>query len=257
MTYFYDNCVPKYGINKPGQTKGYGTYIMPNGTLLDGNGYSSVAHGGIFIMPFFQSYMHPHENTIRHDHKEVRLERLIRWRESLLNTNYGLNPNEQQMRLHLYDYFINIYKSNKSIWDCENGRFDFSEVTVIPNNEENWIGRDVTLKSVLVQACNYDSIESQGYRIITTSKFNIYETFYDYILHDYKIFQIPKKVYDKNLQKYIELKQSIWFMSDKELRLKAELESICKHVPLEERNQYCINKSKIKMNLKTNIKYIS
>lgn len=70
---------------------------------------------------------------------------------------------------------------------------DFSEVTGIPNIEENWYGRDVTLKYVLVQACNYDSIESQRYRTITTSKFNIYETFYDYILHDYQIFQIPKK----------------------------------------------------------------
>ena len=58
--------------------------------------------------------------------------------------------------------------------------------------------------------------------------------------------ETKKKVYDENLQQYIDYKQSIWFISDKELRLKAELESICKEIPLEERNQYCRNKSKIK-----------
>ena len=35
-------------------------------------------------------------------------------------------------------------------------------------------------------------------------------------------------------------------MPDSELRLKAELESICKEIPLQERSQYCRNKSKIK-----------
>lgn len=98
----------------------------------------------------------------------------------------------------------------------------------------------------MVQACNYDAIESQLYRVITTSKFNIYETFYDYILHDYKIFQIPKKVYDESLEKYVDYKQSEFLVSDKELRLKDELESICRCVPLEKRDRYC--RSKIKVN---------
>lgn len=31
-------------------------------------------------------------------------------------------------------------------------------------------------------------------------------------------------------------------MSDSELRLKDQLESICKKIPLEKRNQYCRNK---------------
>lgn len=244
MTYFYDDYVEQYG--KFDKFSGYGTYIMPNGTLFDVDSFASVAHAGGFVIPFFRSYMHPDKDEINFYSKEELLGYLISWKEALLTKKYDVNPKEQQMRLHLVQYFINIYKSNKSIWDLENERVDFSEVTGIPNIEENWYGRDVTLKSVLVQACNYDSIESQRYRTITTSKFNIYETFYDYILHDYQIFQIPKKVYDENLQQYIDYKQSIWFISDKELRLKAELESICKEIPLEERNQYCRNKSKIK-----------
>lgn len=190
--------------------------------------------------------MHPDKDEIEYYSKEDLLKYLMSWRKALLIKQYDVNPKEQQMRLSLVRYFINIYKSSKSIWDWKNECVDFSKVTGIPNIEENWYGRDVTLKSVLVQACNYDAVESQLYRAITTSKFNIYETFYDYILHDYTIFQIPKKIYDENLQQYVDYKQSIWFISDKELRLKSELEAICKKVPLEERNQYCKNKTEMK-----------
>ncbi len=244
MTYFYDDRVERYGAN--GKIYNYGTYIMPNGTLFDVEGYASVAHGGGFVIPFFRSYMHCDKEAVKYSSKEQILISLIKWKDNLLTKKYDVNPKELQMRLRLVQYFINIYKSNKAIWDRENSLADFSEVTGIPNIEENWIGRDETLKSVLVQACDFDTIESQLYRTITTSKFNVYETFYDYILHDYQIFQIPKKVYDENLQQYIDYKQSIWFMTDKELRLQAELESICKNVPLEERNQFCRNKSRIK-----------
>ena len=132
-----------------------------------------------------------------------------------MTKEYDVNPKEQQMRLYLVRYLINVYKSSKAIFSWEKEYVDFSKVTGIPNIEENWIGRDVNLKSILVQACNYDSVERQLYRTITTSKFNIYETFYDYILHDYKIFQIPKKVYNEELEEYIDWEQPEWLISDK------------------------------------------
>lgn len=243
MTYFYDDYVEQYG--KIDKFSGYGTYIMPNGTLFDVDSYAFVAHAGGFVIPFFRSYMHPDKDEINYYSKEELLSYLISWKETLLTKKYDVNPKEQQMRLHLVQYFINIYKSNKSIWDWENEHVDFSEVTGIPNIEENWYGRDVTLKSVLVQACNYDSIESQRYRTITTSKFNIYEIFYDYILHDYQIFRIPKKIYDEQSEKYIDWQQNPFMVSDKELRLKEELESICSIVPLGKRKKYCRSKIKI------------
>ncbi len=247
MTYSYDKDIEQYGkISKFHKYGRDGTYITPSGTLFDVDSYAAVAHAGGFVIPFFQTYMHPDQDEINYYSKEELLSILINWEKSLLTKEYDVNYQEQQMRLDLVRYFINVYKSNKSIWDERNEYVDFSETTGIPNIEENWYGRDVTLKSVLVQFCNYDSVESQLYRSITTSKFNIYETFYDYILHDFKIFQIPKKVYNETSQQYTDYEQSIWLISDKELRLKAELESICKEVPLEERYQYCKNKSKVK-----------
>lgn len=245
MTYYYDDYVEKFGIGA-GRYWPKGTYITPDGKLFDVDGYASVAHGGGFVIPFFKGYMHPEKEDIWFYDKEELLVNLLKWEKNLLTEYYDVNPKEQQMRLSLVRYFIHVYESKNSIWDTKNEIADFSETTGIPNIEENWSGRDVTLKSVLVQTCDYDAIESQRYRTITTSKFNIYETFYDYILHDYEIFQIPKKVYDKESEKYIDWRQSEWFVSDKELRLKDELESICKNVPLEERDQY--RRGKVKVN---------
>lgn len=245
MTYFYDDYVERYG-KIPNRYWPQGTYITPDGKLFDVEGYAFVAHAGGFVIPFFRHYMHPEREEIRFYDKEELLRNLIASAKKIATEEYDVNPKEQQMRLCLVRYLINVFKSSKSIWDWKKEYVDLSKVTGIPNIEENWVGRDVTLKSILVQACNYDSVESQLYRTITTSKFNIYETFYDYILHDYKIFQIPKKVYNEELEEYIDWKQPEWLISDKELRLKAELESICKEVPLEERNQYC--RSKVKIN---------
>ena len=245
MTYFYDD----YTAENYGKIEGrywyHGTYITPDGTLFDVEGYARVAHAGGFVIPFFADYMTPKEEDIRFSSKDEYLSNLIAWEKALTTRDYDATIKEQKMRLYLVKYLINVYRSNLGVWDEINEIVDFSQVTGITDTDRNSFGRDRLLKDILVQACNYDSIESQLYRTITTSKFNIYETFYDYILHDYKIYQIPKKVYDEQQERYIDWQQSPFMVSDKELRLKAELEAICTNVPLEERKQYCRSKVKI------------
>ena len=245
MTYYYDDFIAKEYGKIEGRDWYDGTYITPDGNLFDVNTYTRVAHAGGFIIPFFTCYMTPEENDILFSPKENYLHNLIDWEKALTTRTYDIKKKAQNMKLHLVRYLINVYKSSLGIWDRENGIADFSQVTEINNTDKDLFGRNRLLKDILVQACNYDSIESQLYRTITTSKFNIYETFYDYILHDYKIYQIPKKVYDEHQERYIDWQQSPFMISDKELRLKKELETIYKNVPLEERKQYCRSKVKI------------
>lgn len=246
MTYFYNNYVAEHYGKINGKLWPEGTFITPDGTLFDVDGYASTRHGGGFVIPFFSYYINPVENMqyFRFHEKNEYLQQLIKWEKSLINKEYDVHPKEQKMRLYLVKYLINVYKSKNVIWDRDNSVVDFSKVTGILDVSDNSLGRYRVLKDILVQACNYDSIESTLYRTITTSKFNIYETFYDYILHDYKIYQIPKKIYDEEQEKYIDYKQSEFMIPDSELRLKEELNSICKDVPLEKRKIYC--KSKIK-----------
>lgn len=147
MTYFYDDYVERYGKN-PGIYWWEGIYITPDGRLFDVDTYASVAHAGGFVIPFFRRYMHPERKEIAYFDKEELLGNLLSCEKALLTRTYDVNPKEQQMRLQLVRYFINVYRSKYSVWDWKNEVVDFSEVTGIPNVEENWIGRDVTLKDV-------------------------------------------------------------------------------------------------------------
>lgn len=244
MTYFYDDYTAKKYGKIEGRSRYDGTYITPDGKLFNVDNYARVAHAGGFVIPFFTYYMKPKWEDIMFLYKDEYLNDLIAWEKALTTRTYDANIKEQKMRLCLVKYLINVYRSKLGIWDRKNKIIDFSQVTGITDTDRNAFGRYRLLKDILVQACNYDSIESQLYRTITTSKFNIYETFYDYILHDYKIYQIPKKIYDEQQEKYVDWQQSPFMVSNKELKLKAELEAICKTVPLEERKQYC--RSKIK-----------
>lgn len=242
MTYYYDDYVEKHYGLQTGFDFPRGTYIMPNGEIFDLETYASIAHAGGFVIPFFNQFVHPRADILMYYTKEEILANLLKWEQSLTQkNNFSVHPKELRMRLDLVKYLINIYKSKYSIWDNINEKADISIVTGLPSYKDSndFYGRQRFLKDILVRACNYDAIESNLNKGITTSKFNIYETFYDYILHDYKIIQIPKSIYDEKTEKYIDWKQNKFFLSDKELRLRDELEAIKSCVPLEERASFC------------------
>lgn len=93
------------------------------------------------------------------------------------------------------------------------------------------------LKEVFICYLGYHSVERVP-RTITTSEFNIYETFYNYLLNDFNIIQIPKMIYDPDKKIYVEQKQNQFFMPDSEMRLKEEIQSIKKLVHRNERYKY-------------------
>lgn len=92
-------------------------------------------------------------------------------------------------------------------------------------------------KSVVVQYLHYHSIERCG-NGITTSDLTPYETFYNYILNDFTIFQIPRMIYDPAAKIYVPYQQNPFLVPDSELRLQEELQAIKKLVPKNERWRY-------------------
>lgn len=253
MTYYFEDFVAETHGVKPGReewfysSSRYGNYITPAGTFYDADARAFTAHGGGPIIPFVMSYLNPSSETMHWYSKEDMLKNLFDWEKDLSNSdNYFLSCTQKEriIKLNLVRYLINVYKSKHLIYDRYNGKFDMTKVTGLPTVPDYYYGRNRLLKDILVQACNYDSVESQLYRGITTSKFNIYETFYDYILHDYTIYQIPKKVYDPKEERYIDITRSEFLIPDSELRLKQELDAIRASVPLEERKVYCRCKTK-------------
>jgi hypothetical protein len=93
------------------------------------------------------------------------------------------------------------------------------------------------LKEVFVCYLGYHSVERTP-KTITTSVPNIYETFYNYLLNDFTIFQLPRMVFDENLKTYFETKQNEFFIPDSELRLKDEIQAIKRLVPINQRKKY-------------------
>lgn len=93
------------------------------------------------------------------------------------------------------------------------------------------------IKDVMVRYLGYHYV-ARIPRTIYTSNFRIYETFYNYLLNDYTIYQLSKMNYDINQKKYVEQMQNEFLIPDSELRLKQELEAIKRLVPLNKRHQY-------------------
>ena len=173
------------------------------------------------------------------------------WKEN----NLPYFPNEQ-MTLDIYKFLINCYSADTffdgvgNIEECmcrqefymtEYKNKDLYDIDDWDFNIEYEMYKDTILmnvfKNVMVQYLGYHSVERTP-RTITTSTFNIYETFYNYLLNDFTIFQIPKMIFDSYEKKYIMQRYNEFYLPDSELRLKDEIESIKKLVKVEERAKY-------------------
>ncbi len=135
------------------------------------------------------------------------------------------------------EYFDNEYKYNRE-YSNENFTFPCYDYYFQMNYNmyKDGILVDV-FKNVMIQNLGYHSVERVP-KTITISVFNIYETFYNYLLNDFTIYQIPKMIFDNKQNKYIERRFNEFLIPDSELRLKDEIESIKKLVPINERFKY-------------------
>lgn len=104
----------------------------------------------------------------------------------------------------------------------------------------HWYKKSIMLdwyKTVIVQYLHYHLIE-RCEKGITTCDTKPYETFYNYLLNDFTIHQIPRMIFDYDKKMYIPYNQNEFIITDTELRLKEEIQAIKKHVPLKERSKY-------------------
>lgn len=93
------------------------------------------------------------------------------------------------------------------------------------------------LKEVFICYLGYHSVERIP-RTITTSTFNIYETFYNYFENNFNIVQLPKMIFDSNKKMYIEHSINEFLIPDKELRLRDEIQSTKRLIHSKEKSKY-------------------
>lgn len=84
----------------------------------------------------------------------------------------------------------------------------------------------------------FDKIETQVKKTITTSKPNIYEEFFNSLIMDYEIVQLPKLVFDEDTQKFRWIYSNEFINTGINREFEEEIKLIKKYVPYNERHKY-------------------
>lgn len=240
-----------------------------NGVFFDGK-YNSIrvidpnltGHDSDYLFGVFKGWFLP-GNTFglytREEALEFLQDRICAYKRAFELDRVTLN---KFMAYKLYQYFYQVYSSSNTKFDeWEVESIDLFDTTGYPPNyymapnprnynklERQMVQSDLLniLKSVYVQACDIDSLEivpakyhsDNLQKVILTSKFNPYETFYNYLLMDWEVQVIPKKIYNTETEKFEDHSLSEFFIPDSELRLKDEIESIKRLVKLDDRREF-------------------
>ena len=84
----------------------------------------------------------------------------------------------------------------------------------------------------------FDKIETQVKKTITTSKPNIYEEFFNSLIMDYEIVQLPKLVFNEDTQKFRWIYPNEFINTGINREFEEEIKLIKKYVPYNERYKY-------------------
>ncbi len=144
-------------------------------------------------------------------------------------SHYDSNEQFLSSLLKFYNYDFEEYYSLEKNSDFDLGKFHKSEKLskVL----------DQIINDIFVQLIGFDKVESAVNKTITTSKQNIYETFFNFLLMEVNVFYIPKinlNSADKSF-KY-SFPNEVCKIKDREYY--EEIELIKQKVPLRERKRY-------------------
>ena len=103
----------------------------------------------------------------------------------------------------------------------------------------NFLTSKTFMQDFAVQTIGIDKIETQTLKIITTTKSNLYEFYFNYLIMGYDIVKIPKIIYNQKTNTF-EIKQESLITTYQDEKYKQEIQLIKKKVPLEQRNKYFI-----------------
>lgn len=164
---------------------------------------------------------------------------------------YGLTDSvETRFTNDLYYFFLNCYQADTFMDGFGQNCMKLNQKEFKDKYNKNkskhaeyyyhWYKKNLMLdwyKIVIVQYMHYHLVE-RCEKGITTSDLRPTETFYNYLLNDFTIHQIPRMIYDTEKKKYVQYNPNPLLIPDSELRLQEEINSIKKLVPIEEREKY-------------------
>lgn len=161
-----------------------------------------------------------------------------------------------QTKLDIYDFFYkfsrqakNWQQAIKELLTAFNIYHEFVKVERDPLNpfcddsdyaERNYWDKMFYKSSfdMLVQFIGFDKIETQRYKTITTSKSNIYEVFFNLLIMEYNIVQLPRLVFDEETQHFRWIYPNKFTNCGINRECENEIKLIKKYIPYEERYKF-------------------
>ncbi len=212
-----------------------------------------------FEMPMYDQYIqqfdgisvvnYESQRTIAKENFEF-LKKIISDRKPYCFPSFADENAKIKLREDLYEFFYNCYHAETFMDGFGQNCMILNEVefhekckkgnVIDSESDYYWYRKRVMLdwyKSVIVQYIHYHLID-RCEKGITTSNLRPYETFYNYLLNDFKIHQIPCMTFDPEKKKYVQYSQNEFLIPDSEIRLREEIKSIKRLVPLEERSRF-------------------
>lgn len=258
MTLPFDDIYDEYSTGFGHFRNGF--FINYINTDIEIINYSLTGHDSDKIFDSFVYWFNPEDRNAPYckEHAIEILNGNIRYLSNLESKSF-----EDYLKLKLYQYFLQVYKSENTKMR-ENGKDVVELFKTTGYWPKVWYSKNSdgcswylperliytselleVLKSILVQSCSIDSLElapsiyeKKLSKTILTSKFNPYETFYNFYLMDYNIQIVPQKIYNPKTQMFEDYTQNEFLIPDSEIRYKDEIESIKRMILLKDRHKY-------------------
>jgi len=258
-----------------------GSYLSASGTLVNCSGghkgnnfYYSVYYQGVrnLLCNIKGEFLFDYDNVDAHSNKvgilreylkqlksgdlsnfEVLFDRYYNWAYDFSLLNYeeisknltGLIVSD----IEIYEYFMELKKNADNLVGVT-GHKDKDILGVVIEQEPIIEVTDRLLSEILkdkndflVQAVGFDKIETQLRRTITTSKLNINEAFFNYLIMEWQIQQIPKCLIDTESKRLRGIGTNDFSLNNNsglERELSKEIQLIKKYIPILERPRYFI-----------------
>lgn len=128
-------------------------------------------------------------------------------------------------KLYIYNFFENLCRTSTNPMEA------LESLNKLLNRNDMFV-------DMLIMAMDFDKVETQLSRTISTSKTNVYESFFNYFIMGFNIMTLPKIVFRRDENMFDMVYPKDLFRTDREYELEEEVQLIKRKVPYEERYRF-------------------
>ena len=153
-------------------------------------------------------------------------------------------------KIFIYSSFLNLLKEDahgiklkKALIDYPskfNGKESLEDIIYLYDNikELDHLARIRNIQDFVVRTFYFDKIETQVNRTITTSRININETFFNYLIMEFDVVSIPRIILNKDQNIFMKKISDNFIETATEKEYEDEIRLIKKYIPFNERYKY-------------------